>query len=110
MNKKILADAGTVVSLEVDKDGSKRLVIYDSEGYVDDIIENYEINLPFRGRVLIVEGSILLLSSGVSSLGLRFLVNARDYNGYLDSVSVRGRWIGGGLNYYKINCDHWKCV
>lgn len=38
MNKNVLADTGTVVSFEVDGDGSKRLVIYDKEGYVADVI------------------------------------------------------------------------
>ena len=84
MYKNVLADTGTVVSFEVSEDGSKRLVIYDKEGYVSDVIENTPINLPFRGRVLIVEGSIILLKSGITSFGLRYLVNAASYYGYSD--------------------------
>ena len=38
MNKNVLADTGTVVSFEVSEDGGKRLVIYDKEGYVADVI------------------------------------------------------------------------
>ena len=101
MNKNVLADTGTVVSFAVDGDGSKRLVIYDKEGYVADVIENTPINLPFRGRVLIVEGSIILLKSGITSFGLRYLVNAASYYGYSDYTSNRDRWVGSGPNVYK---------
>lgn len=100
MNKNVLADTGTVVSLEVNEDGSKRLIIYDKEGYVADVIEDTPINLPFRGRVLIVEGNILL-KSGITSFGLRYLVNAASYYGYSDYTSNRDRWVGSGPNVYK---------
>lgn len=93
MNKKILADVGTVVSLEVEEDGSKRLIIYDKEGYVADIIEDCDINLPFRGKVLIVDGSIILFKAGVSSLGLRYLVSSAGYSGYSDVDTTSDRWI-----------------
>ena len=101
MYKNVLADTGTVVSFEVSEDGSKRLVIYDKEGNVSDAIENITINLPFRGRVLIVEGSIILLKSGITSFGLRYLVNAASYYGYSDYTSNRDRWVGSGPNVYK---------
>ena len=101
MNKNVLADTGTVVSLEVSEDGSKRLVIYDKEGYVADVIENTPINLPFRSRVLIVEGCIILLKSGITSFGLRYLVNAASYYGYSDYTSNRDRWVDSGPNVYK---------
>lgn len=101
MYKNVLADTGTVVSFEVSEDGSKRLVIYDKEGYVSDVIENTPINLPFRGRVLIVEGSIILLKSGITSFGLRYLVNAASYYGYSDYTSNMNRWVGSGPNVYK---------
>ena len=83
MNKNVLADTGTVVSFEVSEDGSKRLVIYDKEGYVADVIENTPIK------------------SGITSFGLRYLVNAASYYGYSDYTSNRDRWVGSGPNVYK---------